>query len=72
MWSDLYVLIDRQLQMLGYDFSWAAFHVVEVMSSSNVAQKRIGYLAAGQCFRQETEVLMLVTNLVKKVGSVWR
>ncbi|KAJ9051469.1 AP-3 complex subunit delta [Entomophthora muscae] len=58
------------LQMLGYDFSWAAFHVVEVMSSSNVAQKRIGYLAAGQCFRQETEVLMLVTNLVKKdLGS---
>ncbi|KAI0243748.1 AP-3 complex subunit delta [Massospora cicadina] len=58
------------LQMLGYDFSWAAFHVVEVMSSSNLAQKRVGYLAAGQCFRQDTEVLMLVTNLVKKdLGS---
>lgn len=54
------------LQMLGYDFSWAAFHVVEVMASPNPYYKRIGYLAASQSFRQDTEVLVLVTNQIKK------
>lgn len=49
--------------------SWASFHVLEVMSSSKYLQKRIGYLAAAQSFRAETEVLMLATNLLKKVGN---
>ncbi|RAO71239.1 uncharacterized protein BHQ10_007251 [Talaromyces amestolkiae] len=52
--------------MFGYDMSWASFHVLEVMSSSKHLQKRIGYLAAAQSFRAETEVLMLATNLLKK------
>ncbi|RGB27440.1 adaptin N terminal region-domain-containing protein [Rhizophagus diaphanus] len=52
--------------MLGYDMSWASFHVVEVMSSAKFLQKRIGYLAATQSFRQDTDVLMLTTNLLKK------
>ena len=56
-----------QLDMLGYDMSWASFHVVEVMSSSKVHLKSIGYLAAGQSFEQDTDVLMLTTNLLKKV-----
>ncbi|QGA17940.1 hypothetical protein EYB26_005617 [Talaromyces marneffei] len=54
------------LEMFGYDMSWASFHVLEVMSSSKHLQKRIGYLAAAQSFRAETEVLMLATNLLKK------
>ncbi|KAL1915223.1 uncharacterized protein VTP21DRAFT_7499 [Calcarisporiella thermophila] len=54
------------LQMLGYDMSWASFHVVEVMSSPKYFHKRIGYLAAAQSFRQDTDVLMLTTNLIKK------
>ena len=53
--------------MLGYDMSWASFHVVEVMSSSKVHLKSIGYLAAAQSFEQDTDVLMLTTNLLKKV-----
>jgi AP-3 complex subunit delta-1 len=44
------------LQMLGYDMSWAAFQVVEVMSQPRFAHKRIGYLAACQSFQQDTEV----------------
>ena len=56
-----------QLDMLGYDMSWASFHVVEVMSSSKVHLKTIGYLAAAQSFEQDTDVLMLTTNLLKKV-----
>ncbi|KAF9885120.1 AP-3 complex subunit delta [Aspergillus nanangensis] len=54
------------LEMFGYDMSWASFHVLEVMSSTKYLQKRSGYLAAVQSFRQDTEVLMLATNLLKK------
>lgn len=60
--------IFNQLDMLGYDMSWASFHVVEVMSSSKVHLKSIGYLAAAQSFEQDTDVLMLTTNLLKKVS----
>ncbi|KAI0756396.1 adaptin N terminal region-domain-containing protein [Daedaleopsis nitida] len=60
----------RQLQMMGYDMDWASFHVVEVMSAARVHLKTIGYLAATQSFHQETDVLMLTTNLLKKdLGS---
>jgi AP-3 complex subunit delta len=55
------------LEMFGNDMSWAAFHVLEVMSSQNYPEKRIGYLAAIQSFRPDTEVLMLAENLLKKV-----
>ncbi|KAJ7292982.1 adaptin N terminal region-domain-containing protein [Mycena rebaudengoi] len=54
------------LDMLGYDMSWASFHIVEVMSSSRFHLKSVGYLAAVQSFDQETDVLMLTTNLLKK------
>ncbi|KAI8876341.1 hypothetical protein K501DRAFT_288949, partial [Backusella circina FSU 941] len=54
------------LQMLGYDMSWASFHVVEVMSSAKFLHKRSGYLAATLSFQQDTDVLMLTTNLMKK------
>ena len=40
------------LQMCGYDISWAAFNIIEVMSSTKFTEKRIGYLAASQCFHQ--------------------
>ena len=56
------------LEMFGYDMSWASFHVLEVMSSAKYLQKRVGYLGAVQSFRPDTEVLMLATNLLKKVG----
>jgi hypothetical protein len=55
------------LEMFGHDMSWAAFHVLEVMSSAKYLQKRVGYLGAVQSFRPDTEVLMLATNLLKKV-----
>lgn len=49
--------------------SWASFHVLEVMSSAKYLQKRVGYLGAVQSFRPDTEVLMLATNLLKKVTT---
>lgn len=54
------------LEMFGYEMSWAAFNVLEVMASAKPLQKRVGYLAAIQTFRPETEVLMLAENLLKK------
>ncbi|XP_052256781.1 AP-3 complex subunit delta-1-like isoform X1 [Dreissena polymorpha] len=58
------------LQMLGYDISWAAFNVIEVMSSPKFTFKRIGYLSASQSFHEGTDVLMLTTNMIRKdLGS---
>ncbi|ESN98976.1 hypothetical protein HELRODRAFT_107104 [Helobdella robusta] len=54
------------LQMLGYDISWAAFNIIEVMSSPKLTHKRIGYLAASQSFHEGTDVLMLTTNMIRK------
>ena len=54
------------LEMFGNDMTWAAFNVLEVMSSPKHLQKRVGYLAAVQTFRPDTEVLMLAENLLKK------
>lgn len=55
------------LEMFGHDMSWASFHVLEVMSSPKFLQKRVGYLAAVQSYRPDTEVLMLAENQLKKV-----
>ncbi len=58
------------LQMLGYDISWAAFNVIEVMSSTKFTFKRSGYVAATQSFNENTDVLMLTTNMIRKdLGS---
>lgn len=54
------------LAMFGQDMSWASFPTVEVMASPKFVNKRIGYMAASQGFRQDTDVLMLATNLIKK------
>jgi hypothetical protein len=53
--------------MMGYDMNWASFNVVEVMSSPRIHLKSIGYLGATQSFTPDTDVLMLITNLLKKV-----
>eukprot|EP00252_Welwitschia_mirabilis_P010701 TRINITY_DN2413_c0_g1_i2.p1 TRINITY_DN2413_c0_g1~~TRINITY_DN2413_c0_g1_i2.p1 ORF type:complete len:1029 (-),score=200.68 TRINITY_DN2413_c0_g1_i2:5-3091(-) len=55
------------LNMLqGFDMSWAAFHVVEVVSMPRFCHKKIGYLAASQSFKEDTEVLLLMTNQLRK------
>ncbi|XP_055641304.1 AP-3 complex subunit delta isoform X1 [Toxorhynchites rutilus septentrionalis] len=54
------------LQMCGYDISWAGFNMIEVMSSNRFTCKRIGYLAASQCFHPDSELLMLTTNMIRK------
>lgn len=34
--------------MIGYNVSWAAFAIIEVMSQPRFGHKRIGYTAANQ------------------------
>lgn len=53
--------------MLGYPVDFASFYILEVMSRTEFAHKRVGYLAAGQVFSPTTDVLLLTTNLFKKV-----
>lgn len=53
--------------MRGHDMTWAAFHVIEVIANQKFGPKRIGYLAASQSFSETTDVIMLVTNLIRKV-----
>ncbi|CAA7051367.1 unnamed protein product [Microthlaspi erraticum] len=50
----------------GVDMTWAAFHAVEVVSSSRFSHKRIGYHAVAQSFNDQTPVLLLITNQLRK------
>ncbi|ODQ78080.1 hypothetical protein BABINDRAFT_163105 [Babjeviella inositovora NRRL Y-12698] len=60
------------LEMYGYDMAWANFQVLEVMASAKFQQKRIGYLAAMQTFKDDTDILILATNQLKKDLSAAR
>lgn len=50
----------------GYDMEWASFHILELMSSKVFAQKRTGLICASQCFRSDSNLLVLTTNLFRK------
>lgn len=56
--------------MLGCNISFGSFAIVECMTSLKYHIKSIGYLAASQAFDKETEVAVLVVNLVKKVTDI--
>ncbi|CAN6834848.1 unnamed protein product [Brassica oleracea] len=46
--------------------AWAAFHAVEVVSSSRFTHKRISYHAVAQSFSDQTPVLLMITNQLRK------
>ncbi|CAI9113539.1 OLC1v1014153C1 [Oldenlandia corymbosa var. corymbosa] len=50
----------------GVDMSWAAFHSIELSSSTNFHSKRIAYLAASLSFNPSTEVILLLTHQLRK------
>ncbi|XP_074316573.1 AP-3 complex subunit delta-like [Silene latifolia] len=52
--------------LYGVDMSWAAFHIVEVISFPQFSFKRIGYMAATVSFNEQTDVVLLVTNHFRK------
>jgi AP-3 complex subunit delta-1 len=50
--------------LLGIDISQYAFHIIQSMSLKH--EKKTGYLAASISFNQNTPVLIMATNLIKK------
>nr|CCC48098.1 putative delta-adaptin [Trypanosoma vivax Y486] len=52
--------------MLGYSAAYGAFNIIEVMADKTFAYKRIGYMAACLTFTPKTEVLPLLTALLKR------
>ena len=56
--------------MYGYDMGWAAFRMIEVIAQPKFSHKRIGYLAASQCFNESTDVMVLATNLIRKARAL--
>ncbi|KAJ0960168.1 hypothetical protein J5N97_002035 [Dioscorea zingiberensis] len=49
-----------------HDMSFAAFHVVELLSSTRFSHKKIAYHAASHSFDDSTPVLVLITNQLRK------
>jgi hypothetical protein len=45
-------------------------HFNNVLIIFNLINQRIGYLAASQSFHENTEVMMLTTNMIRKVGLI--
>jgi len=64
MFFSYLLLLWLQLQMLGYDISWAGFNIIEVMSSAKFTYKRIGYLSSSQSFHSDTEVSVFVFSIL--------
>ncbi|PBJ75900.1 delta-adaptin,adaptor complex protein AP-3 delta [Trypanosoma cruzi cruzi] len=52
--------------MLGYSAAYGAFNIIEVMADRSFAHKRIGYMAACITFTPKTDVLPLLTALLKR------
>ncbi|KAL5748874.1 hypothetical protein ACOSP7_025917 [Xanthoceras sorbifolium] len=50
----------------GLDMSFASFHAIEVMSSPQFLHKKIGYHAITQSFNDDTPVMLLITNQLRK------
>ncbi|CCD13486.1 unnamed protein product, partial [Trypanosoma congolense IL3000] len=60
------VLKATYFSMLGYSADYGAFNIIEVMADKMFAYKRIGYMAASLTFTPKTEVLPLLTALLKR------
>ena len=41
-------------------------YLIQVMSATKFTFKRVGYLAASQSFHENTDLLMLATNMIRK------
>jgi len=60
------ILKTAHLYMLGYETSWAAFNIIEVMSQPSFEHRRIGFFAAALIFGDTAELMILTTHLFKK------
>ena len=60
-------IVEVEITLKIFDFTFTnLFDFFQVMASTKFTEKRVGYLAASQSFHQDTEVLMLTTNMIRK------
>jgi AP-3 complex subunit delta-1 len=50
--------------LLGRNIQWAAFHIIQAMSITE--EKKLGYMAAAIAFNQNSPILIMATNVIKK------
>lgn len=61
-----YVIRSIYVEMLGQDASFAYIKAVELCASSNIGQKRVGYLAASLFFSPEHEFRFMLINQIQR------
>lgn len=54
------------LNLLGYDTTWADFMILEVMSNNEYSNKRLCYTASGFLWNENSDVVLMATNRVRK------
>jgi len=54
------------VEMLGYDAEFGYMKAVELASTGNMLEKRVGYLCAGLCLSPEHELRMMFINRLQK------
>ena len=52
--------------MLGYPTHFGQVECIKLVASPNFTEKRIGYLGLSQLMDESTDILMMVTNQIKK------
>jgi AP-1 complex subunit gamma-1 len=52
--------------LLGYPTHFGQVECIKLVASPNFTEKRIGYLGLSQLMDESTDILMMVTNQIKK------
>lgn len=61
-----YVIRAVYVELLGQDASFAYIKAVELCASSNIIQKRVGYLASALCFSPDHEFRFMLVNQIQR------
>lgn len=54
------------VEMLGQDAAFLYIKIVELCASTNIIQKRTGYLSAAQCFSPGHEFRFMLVNQIQR------
>ena len=52
--------------LLGYPVAFGQVECIKLVSAPSYTEKRIGYLGIGQMMDEGSDILMMVTNSIKK------
>ena len=53
------------ISMLGYDIDFGHMEVINLLSSTDLSEKQVGYLAAGMLISSDSELITLIVNSVR-------